>query len=197
MVARAGQDAHHRRDRGAASMASRPAPCLRRFGSTAWSIWAPSDVERRSRNVIRWNADAKPWSPVLSGTRTPEGCDERGAAHWVTMCTHVLLHRQPSPSPTHPYPIIVRDFRRDRHRNAPRRCRKPRERLPDSLIACIGGGSNAMGLFHPFPLRSSVEISFRQSKQAGHGLNAIACGLESRGAPGVSLHISNLSVADD
>ena len=78
----------------------------------------------------------------------------------------------------HPYPAMVRDFQCIIGRETREQMQAAEGRLPDSLIACIGGGSNAMGLFHPFLDERAIEIYGVEA--AGHGLDRAACGLDRR-----------------
>jgi tryptophan synthase beta chain len=121
--------------------------------------------------------------PVQSGTKTLKDAMNEALRDWVTNVADTFYCIGTVAGP-HPYPAMVRDFQSIIGRETKEQMLAMEGRLPDSLIACIGGGSNAMGLFHPFLDDSSVEIYGVEA--AGHG---IASGLHaaslSGGKPGV------------
>lgn len=107
------------------------------------------DMERQKLNVFRMKLLGAEVLPVSSGSRTLKDAMNEAIRDWVTnvRTTHYIIGSVAGP---HPYPMIVRDFQSVIGKEAKRQIFQAEGRLPDYLIACIGGGSNAMGLFHPF-----------------------------------------------
>ena len=106
--------------------------------------------------------------PVESGSRTLKDAMNEAIRDWVTNVrhTHYVLGSVGGP---HPYPMIVRDFQSVIGKEARAQIRKITGRLPQCLVACVGGGSNAMGLFHPF---IKDPVRFVGVEAAGHGLES-------------------------
>src|SRR5688572_13961279 len=121
--------------------------------------------------------------PVQSGTRTLKDAMNEALRDWVTNVADTFYCIGTVAGP-HPYPAMVRDFQCVIGREVREQMMEAEGRLPDSLVACIGGGSNAMGLFHPFLDDRSVAIYGVEA--AGHG---VATGLHAAsltgGKPGV------------
>ena len=117
--------------------------------------------------------------PVQSGTRTLKDAMNEALRDWVTN-VHDTFYCIGTVAGPHPYPTLVRDFQSIIGNETKTQMQEVEGRLPDSLVACIGGGSNAMGLFHPFLDDPAVEIFGVEA--AGHGLDAAACGVD-RGRP--------------
>jgi len=115
------------------------------------------DVRRQSLNVFRMKLLGAQVHAVESGSATLKDAVNEALRDWVTnvRTTYYLVGSTMGP---HPYPMIVRDFQSVIGSEAKRQIRKREGRLPDCLIACIGGGSNAMGLFYPFVQESGVEL---------------------------------------
>ena len=107
------------------------------------------DVERQALNVFRMKLLGARVIPVEAGSRTLKDAINEALRDWVTnvRTTYYLLGSALGP---HPYPMMVRDFHAVIGREARRQARRALGRLPDVLVACVGGGSNAIGLFHPF-----------------------------------------------
>jgi tryptophan synthase beta chain len=107
------------------------------------------DVERQALNVFRMKLLGARVIPVESGSRTLKDAINEALRDWVTnvRTTYYLLGSALGP---HPYPMMVRDFHAVIGGEARRQARRALGRLPDVLVACVGGGSNAIGLFHPF-----------------------------------------------
>ncbi len=107
------------------------------------------DVERQALNVFRMRLLGAKVTPVETGSRTLKDAINEALRDWVTnvRTTYYLLGSALGP---HPYPVMVRDFHAVIGKEARGQARKMIGRLPDVLIACVGGGSNAIGLFHPF-----------------------------------------------
>ncbi|MCL4503485.1 MAG: tryptophan synthase subunit beta [Deltaproteobacteria bacterium] len=124
------------------------------------------DIRRQRLNVIRMRLLGGKVLPVESGSRTLKDAMNEAIRDWVTNVrhTHYVLGSVGGP---HPYPMIVRDFQSVIGKEAKAQIRKITGRLPQCLVACVGGGSNAMGLFHPFV---HDEVRFVGVEAAGHGL---------------------------
>jgi tryptophan synthase beta chain len=141
------------------------------------------DVERQEANVLRMRALGAEVRPVTSGSQTLKDAMNEALRDWVTNVTDTFYCIGTVAGP-HPYPMMVRDFQSIIGEETRAQMRELEGRLPNSLIACIGGGSNAMGLFHPFLDDRDVEIYGVEA--AGHGL---ASGLHAAsiagGRPGV------------
>ncbi len=107
------------------------------------------DVERQALNVFRMRLLGARVVPVESGSRTLKDAINEALRDWVTnvRTTYYLLGSALGP---HPYPMMVRDFQAVIGKETRRQARKALGRLPDAVVACVGGGSNAIGLFHPF-----------------------------------------------
>ena len=115
------------------------------------------DVERQSLNVFRMRLLGAKVIPVEAGSRTLKDAINEALRDWVTnvRTTYYLLGSALGP---HPYPMLVRDFQTVIGRETRRQFKRRTGRLPDYLLACVGGGSNAIGLFHPFIGDRSVRI---------------------------------------
>jgi tryptophan synthase beta chain len=107
------------------------------------------DVERQALNVFRMRLLGARVIPVETGSRTLKDAVNEALRDWVTnvRTTYYLLGSALGP---HPYPMMVRDFHTVIGQEARRQARRALRRLPDVVVACVGGGSNAIGLFHPF-----------------------------------------------
>ncbi|HEX9819482.1 MAG TPA: tryptophan synthase subunit beta [Methylomirabilota bacterium] len=107
------------------------------------------DVERQALNVVRMRLLGARVIPVEAGSRTLKDAINEALRDWVAnvRTTYYLLGSALGP---HPYPMMVRDFHAVIGKEARRQARRALGRLPDVLVACVGGGSNAIGLFHPF-----------------------------------------------
>jgi len=107
------------------------------------------DVERQALNVFRMRLLGARVIPVETGSRTLKDAINESLRDWVTnvRTTHYLLGSALGP---HPYPVMVRDFHAVIGRETRRQAQRTLGRLPDVLVACVGGGSNAIGLFHAF-----------------------------------------------
>jgi tryptophan synthase beta chain len=128
-----------------------------RFGLQCVVYMGAVDVERQKPNVFRMNLLGAEVVPVQSGTRTLKDAMNEALRDWVTN-VHDTFYCIGTVAGPHPYPAMVRDFQSVIGNEVREQMQEAEGRLPDSLIACIGGGSNAMGLFHPFLDDPSVEI---------------------------------------
>ena len=142
------------------------------------------DVERQAPNVFRMKMLGATVVPVQSGARTLKDAMNEALRDWVTNVDSTFYCIGTAAGP-HPYPMMVRDFQCVIGNEVREQMMAAEGRLPDSLVAAIGGGSNAIGLFHPFLDDPSVEIFGVEA--AGHGLsepNGHAASLAG-GKPGV------------
>jgi tryptophan synthase beta chain len=115
------------------------------------------DVRRQSLNVYRMKLMGANVIPVSSGSRTLKDALNEAMRDWVTNVdnTHYIIGTVAGP---HPYPMIVRDFASVIGQEARAQMLEREGRLPDTVVACVGGGSNAMGIFYPFVNDSSVSL---------------------------------------
>jgi tryptophan synthase beta chain len=125
------------------------------------------DVERQKPNVLRMKILGAEVRAVESGSKTLKDAMNEALRDWVAN-VHDTFYCIGTVAGPHPYPAIVRDFQSVIGRETREQMLEAENRLPDSLIACIGGGSNAMGLFHPFLDEPGIEIYGVEA--AGHGL---------------------------
>src|SRR5437764_7116391 len=140
------------------------------------------DIEGQQPNVLRMKALGATVVPVESGSKTLKDAMNEALRDWVTNVTNTFYCIGTVAGP-HPYPAMVRDFQSIIGNETREQMQKAEGRLPDSLIACIGGGSNAMGLFHPFLDDRGVEIYGVEA--AGHGLDKLHAASVAGGRPGV------------
>ncbi|MGD9888417.1 MAG: tryptophan synthase subunit beta [Halothiobacillaceae bacterium] len=128
-----------------------------RLGLECVVYMGADDVVRQAPNVMRMKMLGATVVPVTSGTRTLKDALNEAMRDWVTNVddTFYIIGTVAGP---HPYPMMVRDFQAVIGREAREQCLQKEGRLPDALVACVGGGSNAIGLFHPFLADESVKI---------------------------------------
>jgi tryptophan synthase beta chain len=141
------------------------------------------DIRRQSLNVFRMKLLGAEVRPVSSGTKTLKDAVSEAIRDWVTnvRTTHYLLGSSVGP---HPYPMLVREFQSVIGKETKRQVMEKYHRLPDYLVACVGGGSNSIGLFHPF--FADKEVKFIGVEGAGKGLNTgMHAASLSGGRPGV------------
>ena len=141
------------------------------------------DVRRQALNVFRMKLLAAEVRPVASGSRTLKDAINEAIRDWVTNVetTHYLLGSVVGP---HPYPAMVRDFQSVIGTEAREQMEAVEGNLPDYAVACVGGGSNAMGLFHPFYSDESVRLIGVEAAGQGVATGKHAATL-SAGKPGV------------
>jgi tryptophan synthase beta chain len=140
-----------------------------RFGLDCVVYMGAVDVERQKPNVFRMKMLGAEVVPVQSGSKTLKDAMNEALRDWVTNVDSTFYCIGTVAGP-HPYPAMVRDFQCVIGRETREQMLEREGRLPDSLIAAIGGGSNAIGLFHPFLDDPSVEIYGVEA--AGHGLSS-------------------------
>ena len=120
-----------------------------RFGLSCCVYMGSEDIERQSHNVYRMKLLGAEVVPVTSGSKTLKDALNEAMRDWVTNIddTHYIIGTVAGP---HPYPMIVRDFQSVIGREAKQQFASRQGGLPDAVVACVGGGSNAMGIFYPF-----------------------------------------------
>lgn len=165
-----------------------------RLGLKCKVFMGAEDVRRQSLNVYRMKLLGAEVQAVESGTRTLKDAMNEAMRDWVTNVdeTFYIIGTVAGP---HPYPMMVRDFQSIIGREARRQCQKKTGRLPDAVVACVGGGSNAIGIFYPFLTDESVAL---------YGVEAGGLGLETGrhaapltvGRPGV-LHGNRTYLMED
>ena len=153
-----------------------------RFGLDCIVYMGAVDVARQEPNVFRMKMLGAEVRPVQSGTRTLKDAMNEALRDWVTNVRDTFYCIGTVAGP-HPYPMMVRDFQSIIGQETRVQMQEAEGRLPDSLVACIGGGSNAMGLFHPFLDDRQVEIYGVEA--AGHGLTGLHAASIAGGRPGV------------
>jgi len=153
-----------------------------RFGMECVVYMGTEDVARQAQNVYRMKLLGATVVPVSSGSRTLKDALNEAMRDWVTNVANTFYIIGTVAGP-HPYPSMVRDFQTVIGHELRQQMQDAEGRLPDTLIACIGGGSNAMGLFHPFLDDPSVEIFGVEA--AGHGLTQLHAASIAGGRPGV------------
>ncbi len=165
-----------------------------RLGLECVVYMGEEDIRRQAINVYRMRLLGAEVVPVTSGSRTLKDALNEAMRDWVTTVddTFYIIGTVAGP---HPYPAMVRDFQAVIGREAREQCLAQAGRLPDALVACVGGGSNAIGLFHPFLEDEAVAM---------YGVEAAGEGLESgrhaaplcAGRPGV-LHGNRTYLMED
>jgi tryptophan synthase beta chain len=150
-------------------------PCVVYMGAT--------DIERQKPNVFRMKLLGADVRPVTSGTATLKDAMNEALRDWVANVedTYYLIGTVAGP---HPYPAMVRDFQNIIGDETRKQMQKAEGRLPDTLVACVGGGSNAMGLFHPFLDDASVKMIGVEAAGLGIPTGKHAASLNG-GTPGV------------
>ncbi len=142
-----------------------------------------TDVARQRLNVFRMKLLGSKVNPVTSGSKTLKDACNEAIRDWVTnvRTTHYILGSVVGP---HPYPMMVRDFQSVIGREVRRQILKTAGRLPDLVLACVGGGSNAIGIFHPFYADRNVRLIGVEAAGKGLGSGFHSATLN-KGTPGV------------
>ncbi|MCB1436448.1 MAG: tryptophan synthase subunit beta [Rhodobiaceae bacterium] len=140
-----------------------------RFGLDCVVYMGEVDVARQQPNVFRMKMLGAEIVPVRSGAKTLKDAMNEALRDWVSNVADTFYCIGTVAGP-HPYPMLVRDFQSVIGEETRAQMLEAEGRLPDSLIACIGGGSNAMGLFHPFLDEPDIEIYGVEA--AGHGIES-------------------------
>ena len=154
-----------------------------RFGLKCVVFMGETDVERQKPNVFRMKLLGAEIVPVSSGTGTLKDAMNEALRDWVTNVENTFYCIGTAAGP-HPYPELVRDFQSVIGKEARAQILEREGRLPDAIMACIGGGSNAIGLFHPFIEDEDVRLIGVEA--SGHGIETgqHAAALNG-GAPGI------------
>ena len=153
------------------------------FGMKCIVYMGKTDIERQAPNVFRMKLLGAEVVPVTSGSATLKDAMNEALRDWVTNVddTYYIIGTVAGP---HPYPTMVRDFQRIIGKEVKNQMMDAEGRLPDTLVACIGGGSNAMGLFYEFLDEEDVMIYAVEAAGEGLSSNKHAASL-SAGVPGV------------
>ena len=165
-----------------------------RFGLDCVVYMGSEDIRRQNLNVFNMKTMGAEVRPVESGSRTLRDAINEAMRDWMSSVetTHYILGSVVGP---HPFPMIVRDFQSVIGRETVAQCRETLGRLPDYVVACVGGGSNAAGMFYPFVEHEAVKLvgveAGGRSDQAGEHASPL-----SFGRPGV-LHGSHSYVMQD
>ena len=138
------------------------------FGMECRIFMGTEDIARQAPNVFRMKVLGAELVEIRSGTATLKDAMNEAMRHWVSRVrdTYYIIGTTAGP---HPYPMMVRDFQSVIGAEARRQILQKEKRLPDVLIACVGGGSNAMGLFYPF--RKDTAVALIGVEAAGKGLS--------------------------
>lgn len=154
-----------------------------RFGLRCTVFMGEEDMRRQALNVFRMRMLGAEVVAAVSGTRTLKDATNEAIRHWVEHVedTYYIIGSVVGP---HPYPRIVRDFQRVIGDETKAQMLELEGRLPDIAVACVGGGSNAMGMFYPFVEDASVRLIGTEA--AGHGIDTDAHAASiGKGRPGV------------
>ncbi|OGV11324.1 MAG: tryptophan synthase subunit beta [Stygiobacter sp.] len=154
-----------------------------KFGLQCVVYMGEVDIERQKPNVFRMKLLGAEVRPVSSGSKTLKDATNEAIRDWVTNVndTHYIIGSVVGP---HPYPMIVRDFQSIIGIEAKEQILKAENRLPNHIVACVGGGSNAMGIFFPFINDESVNLIGVEA--AGYGINTDKhCATLTLGEPGI------------
>ncbi len=138
-----------------------------RLGLECKVYMGEEDVRRQALNVYRMKLLGAEVIPVTSGTKTLKDAMNEAMRDWVTNVDNTFYIIGTAAGP-HPYPMLVRDFQCVIGRETKQQCMNQIGRLPDAVVACVGGGSNAIGMFHPFIEDESVRMIGVEA--GGHGL---------------------------
>ena len=127
------------------------------FGLECRVYMGTEDIRRQALNVFRMKAMGAEVFPVESGSRTLKDATNEAMREWMSSVegTHYIIGSVVGP---HPFPLMVRDFQSVIGREAREQCLDQAGKLPEVVVACVGGGSNAAGMFHPFVGDASVEL---------------------------------------
>jgi len=165
-----------------------------RFGLECTVFMGEEDMRRQALNVFRMRMLGAEVVAATSGTRTLKDATNEAIRHWVAHVddTHYIIGSVVGP---HPYPMMVRDFQRVIGDEAKAQILEQEGRLPTSVVACVGGGSNAMGIFYPFIEDEDVELIGCEAAGRGLDTDDHAASI-ARGRPGV-LHGAKTMLLQD
>ena len=153
------------------------------FGMPCHVYMGEEDVRRQSLNVFKMRAHGTEVIPVTTGSRTLRDAINEALRDWMATVetTHYIIGSVVGP---HPFPLIVRDFQAVIGREARQQCLEQVGKLPEAVVACVGGGSNAAGMFAPFIDDTGVELIGVEAGGRGASLGGHAATLN-HGRPGV------------
>ncbi len=153
-----------------------------KFGLECIVYMGAEDIERQNLNVLRMRLLGAEVRPATSGSQTLKDATNEAIRDWVTNVedTFYIIGSVVGP---HPYPMLVRDFHRVIGRETREQLQKAEGRGPDALVACVGGGSNAMGLFYPF--LGDEGVAMYGVEAAGEGLDGRHAATLTLGSPGI------------
>ncbi len=154
-----------------------------KFGLKCVVYMGEVDIERQKLNVFRMKMLGAEIVPVKSGSKTLKDATNEAIRDWVTNVsdTHYIIGSVVGP---HPYPMIVRDFQSVIGNETKEQIQNSEKRLPDYIVACVGGGSNAIGIFYPFINYKNINLIGVEA--AGYGLDSGKhCATLTLGEPGV------------
>src|SRR5947209_10380800 len=165
------------------------------FGMECVVYMGEEDMRRQRLNVFRMRLLGAKVVPVSTGSRTLKDAVSEAMRDWVTNVgtTHYLLG---SALGSHPYPMMVRDFQRVIGDEIREQSLRSIGRLPDAVIACVGGGSNAIGAFYPFVEDTAVRLIGVEAGGRGHKLGEHAARMRG-GSPGVLQGAMSYLMQDD
>ena len=154
-----------------------------RFGFECTIYMGEEDITRQKPNVLRMKLLGAQVVPVSSGTKTLKDATNEAIRDWVTNVgnTYYIIGSTVGP---HPYPLLVREFQSVIGKETKRQILQKVKKLPDYIVACVGGGSNALGMFYPFLKDRSVKLMGVESAGMGLNGNRHAASL-TRGSPGI------------
>jgi tryptophan synthase beta chain len=165
------------------------------FGLECDVFMGEEDMKRQSLNVFKMRLLGANVVPVTSGTRTLKDATSEAIRNWITTVetTHYIIGSVVGP---HPYPMMVRDFQKIIGEESTRQIMEMEGRLPDTCVACVGGGSNSMGLFYPF--LENKEVKLVGVEAAGLGVDTDKHGASlTKGSPGVLHGMMSYLLHDD
>jgi tryptophan synthase beta chain len=154
-----------------------------RFGMECVVYMGVEDVKRQAQNVYRMKLLGAKVVPVESGSKTLKDALNEAMRDWVTYVNNTFYIIGTVAGP-HPYPMMVRDFQSVIGRESIEQMQRDYGRQPDAVIACVGGGSNAMGIFHPYIPHESVRLIGVEAGGSGLASGKHAASLNA-GKPGV------------
>ena len=165
------------------------------FGLKCEVFMGEEDMRRQALNVFRMRLLGATVTPVTGGTRTLKDATSEAIRNWITTVesTHYIIGSVVGP---HPYPMIVRDFQKVIGEESTEQIMEAEGRLPDVCVACVGGGSNSMGLFYPFLENEKVRLIGVEA--AGLGVDTDKHGASiTKGSPGVLHGMMSYLLYDD
>jgi tryptophan synthase beta chain len=165
------------------------------FGLECEVFMGEEDMRRQALNVFRMRLLGATVTPVTGGTRTLKDATSEAIRNWITTVesTHYIIGSVVGP---HPYPMIVRDFQKIIGEESTEQIMEAEGRMPDACVACVGGGSNSMGLFYPFLENEKVRLIGVEA--AGLGVDTDKHGASiTKGSPGVLHGMMSYLLYDD